>query len=226
MAQFPKLLLALGIILFSSVAQAQNTVYIDQIGNNSSIDVTQTGIDNVLGNSTKKAVFYGDSQGVTITQIGSYNSSVIDVQGNGTTLSSLVTGDSNQVNVSCGTTGPLCNQSAITATATGDQNTINVTGSAKSTVGASVTGNNNTVNVSSITTNLNGSTATVTQTGGDANNISVTQNGPAGLNGFQATVEVTGGGNVIGVTQGGTVDSTVNIKSQGSNNNITVHTGN
>lgn len=226
MAQFTKLLLALGIILFSSVAQAQNSVYIDQIGNNSSIDVTQTGIDNVLGNNTKKAVFYGDSQGVTITQVGSYNSSIMDVQGNGTTVVSNVTGDSNQVNVSCGTTGPLCNQSAITATATGDQNTINITGGAKSTLSASVTGNNNTANISSTTTNLNGATATIMQKGGDANNISVTQNGPAGLNGFQATVDVTGGGNVIGVTQGGTVDSTVNIKSQGSNNSITVHSGN
>jgi hypothetical protein len=226
MAQFKRLLLTFGIILLASVAHAQNSVYIDQIGNNSTIDVTQTGIDNVLGNNTNKAVFYGDSQGVTISQIGSYNTSVMNVQGNGTTLSSLVTGDSNQVNVSCGNTGPLCNQSAITASATGDQNTINITGGAKSTFGASVTGSNNTVNVTSTTTNLNGATATVTQTGGDANNITVTQNGPAGLNGFQARVDVTGGGNVIGVTQGGTVDSTVNIKSAGSNNNITVHSGN
>jgi hypothetical protein len=226
MAQFKRLLLTFGIILLASVAHAQNSVYIDQIGNNSTIDVTQTGIDNVLGNNTNKAVFYGDSQGVTISQIGSYNTSVMNVQGNGTTLSSLVTGDSNQVNVSCGNTGPLCNQSAITASATGDQNTINITGGAKSTLGASVTGSNNTVNVTSTTTNLNGATATVTQTGGDTNNITVTQNGPAGLNGFQARVDVTGGGNVIGVTQGGTVDSTVNIKSAGSNNNITVHSGN
>lgn len=226
MATVKRLLLAIGMMLFISAAVAQNSVYIDQIGNNSSIDVTQTGIDNVLGNNTNKAVFYGDSQGVTITQIGSYNSSVMNVQGNGTTLVSNVTGDSNQVNVSCGNTGPLCNQSSITATATGDQNVINVTGGAKSTFGASVTGSNNTVNVTSTTTNLNGATASVTQTGGDANNITVSQNGPAGLNGFQTTVDVTGGGNVIGVTQTGTVDSTVNIKSVGSNNSITVHSGN
>jgi hypothetical protein len=226
MEQLKKLLLAFGLILVASVAQAQNSVYIDQIGNNSTIDVTQTGIDNVLGNTTNKAVFYGDSQTVTISQIGSYNTSVMNVQGNGTRLTSAVTGDSNQVNVSCGNTGPLCNSSTITATATGDQNVINVTGGAKSTFGASVTGSNNTVNVTSTTTNLNGATASVTQTGGDANNITVSQSGPAGLNGFQATIEAMGGGNIIGVTQTGTVDSTVNIKSQGSNNNITVRSGN
>jgi hypothetical protein len=220
------LFLSIIMVFFGSVAMAQNSVYIDQIGNNSAIDVTQTGIDNVLGNNTNKAVFYGDNQGVTISQIGSFNTSVMNVQGSTTTLNATVTGDSNKVNVACGVTGSLCNQSAITAAATGDNNTINISGGAKSTLDASVTGDGNTANIVSTTTNLNGATAKIIQTGGDANSITVTQNGPAGLNGFQAKVDVTGGGNIIGVTQTGTVDSTVNIKSNGNNNNITVHSGN
>ena len=226
MEQLKKLLLAFGMVLVAFVANAQNSVYIDQVGNNSNIDVTQSGTDNTLGNNTTKSVFYGDSQGVTISQIGNSNNSVINIQGVGITLSSQVQGNNNTVNATCGQTGGLCNNAAITASAVGDNNTINVTGSAKSIVGASITGSGNTANVSSITTNLNGSNATVTQTGGDANHVTVTQNGPAGLNGFQATVDITGGGNIVGVTQGGTIDSTVWVKSQGSNNNITVHSSN
>jgi hypothetical protein len=229
MAQFTRLLLTLGIMLFASVANAQNSVYIDQIGSNSTIDVTQTGTDNKLGDNTNKTILYGNTQLVTISQVGSYNTSAINAQGNNLTLTSNVTGDSNQVNVACGATGgagAACNDTTVTATATGSSNIINVTGNGKGTIGASVNGDTNTVNVTSRTTNLNGSVATVTQTGGNANTINVTQDGPAGLNGFVATVDVTGGGNSIGVTQGGTIDSTVNIKSVGSNNSITVHSSN
>mgnify|MGYP006295280085 CR=1 FL=1 len=230
MATVRGLWLVIVIGLFASVANAQNSVYIDQIGSNSTINVTQTGTDNQLGNTTNKTVLYGNNQAVTITQIGSYNTSAINAQGNNLTLTSNVTGDSNTVNVSCGATGgagAACNDAAITATATGDTNVISVTGQgAKQTIGASLTGNYNTATVNSNTTNMNGATATVTQTGGDSNTINISQNGPAGLNGFSATVEVTGGSNNIGVTQTGTVDSTVNVKSVGSNNSITVHSGN
>ena len=120
MEQFKQLLLAFGMVLMAVSASAQNSVYIDQIGNNTSISVTQTGTDNTLGNNTTKSVFYGDSQSVTISQIGSYNTGVVNIQGVGITLNSQVTGDSNTVNVNCGATGGLCNNAAITASATTD----------------------------------------------------------------------------------------------------------
>ena len=50
--------------------------------------------------------------------------------------------------------------------------------------------------------------------------ITVSQSGPAGSNGFTADVQVTGSSNTIGVTQSGTVDSNVSVHSTGSNNNI------
>jgi hypothetical protein len=70
-----------------------------------------------------------------------------------------------------------------------------------------------------------GSRASITGQG-DSNTVNVSQSGPAGLNGFDAQVNITGGSNTVGVTQSGTVDSTVRISTVGSNNNITVNSGN
>ena len=121
MATVKGLWLVIVIGLFASVANAQNSVYIDQIGSNSTINVTQTGTDNQLGNTTNKTVLYGNNQAVTITQIGSYNVASINAQGNNLNVTSNVTGDSNTVNVACGATGgagAACNDGAATATAT------------------------------------------------------------------------------------------------------------
>jgi hypothetical protein len=228
MKQFFKLLLALSLMATTPVfAQSQNTVYIDQIGSNSAIDVTQTGSNNVMGDETTKAIFRGNSQLVMITQIGSNNNSVFNIQGNGAQLTSNVTGSFNTVNASCGAAPTTaCTDTVITANITGSTNNVNITAGAKSLATVDATGDNNTVGITSSTTNLLGARARVTSTGGNGNAITVSQTGTAGLNGFDATIDVTGGTNTIGVTQSGTVDSTVNIKSVGSNNTITVRSGN
>jgi hypothetical protein len=228
MKQFLKLLLALSFMATTPVfAQSQNTVYIDQIGSSSTIDVTQTGSNNVVGDEVNKTIFRGNSQLVMITQIGSNNNSVFNIQGNGAQLTSNVTGSFNTVNASCGAAPTTaCTDTIITANITGNTNNVNITSGAKSLATVDATGDNNTVGITSSTTNLLGARARVTSTGGNGNAITVSQTGTAGLNGFDATVDVTGGSNTIGVTQGGTVDSTVNIKSVGSNNSITVRSGN
>ena len=228
MKQFAKLLLALSLITTTPVfAQSQNTVYIDQIGDSSTIDVTQTGANNVVGTELSKSIFRGNSQIVTISQIGSNNNSVFNIQGGGANLTSNVTGSFNTVNASCGA-APVtsCTDTVITANINGNTNTVDITAGAKSLATVDATGDNNTVGINSSTTNLLGARARVTTTGGNGNTISVSQSGTAGLNGFDATVDITGGSNTIGVTQSGTVDSTVNIKSVGSNNTITVRSGN
>ena len=206
MKQFLKLLLALSFMATTPVfAQSQNTVYIDQIGSSSTIDVTQTGSNNVVGDEVNKTIF----------------------RGNGAQLTSNVTGSFNTVNASCGAAPTTaCTDTVITANVTGNTNSVNITSGAKSLATADVTGDNNTIGITSSTTNLLGARARVTTTGGNGNAITVSQTGTAGLNGFDATVDITGGSNTIGVTQSGTVDSTVNIKSVGSNNSITVRSGN
>lgn len=228
MKQLVKLLLALSLLATTQVfAQSQNTVYIDQIGSSSVIDVTQTGANNVVGNETNNTIFRGNSQLVMITQIGSNNNSVFNIQGNGTQLTSNVTGSFNTVNASCGAAPTTaCTDSVITASITGNTNQVDITAGAKSTATVDATGDNNTVAITSSTSNLLGAKTHVTTTGGNGNAITVSQTGPGGAAGFDAMVDVTGGSNTIGVVQSGTVDSTVNIKSVGSNNSITVRSGN
>jgi hypothetical protein len=92
-------------------------------------------------------------------------------------------------------------------------------------VSAEISGSTNNTTVSSTTTNLLGAVVGVKETG-DSNVVNINQNGPAGANGFISKVEVTGASNNVAVTQSGTTDSTVNIKSTGSNNSIAVTSGN
>jgi hypothetical protein len=224
-----KMILTAGLILlpFSSLAQTINSVYIDQVGSNSTISMSQTGSNNKLGDETQAAIFTGNNQVVAIMQVGANNVGNFNIQGSSASVTSNVTGNLNTVTATCGASGTTsCTDTVIEANATGGGNTLSATVGGKSTAKINVTGDTNTATISSTTSNMAGSRAEITSTGGDSNNLSISQNGPAGLNGFSAKIEVTGGGNVVGVTQTGTVDSTVNVKSTGSNNNITVHSGN
>jgi hypothetical protein len=208
---------------------AGNQVYIDQVGNNSNISVTQTGGDNALGDSTNVAIMHGNSQSITIAQIGAVNSMALNVQGAGTTVSSTVTGNSNTVNIDCGSgnvhKASACADSTITANVAGSNNDVGINAGSKSTHDTEITGDRNTVHTDSITSNLLGARSSITATGSD-NSITLSQNGAAGGNGFEATIAVTGSSNTVGVSQSGTVDSKVNITSVGSNNTIAVTSGN
>lgn len=223
---------ALVALIISSPAGAQslNTIYIDQVGSGSIIDVTQTGANNSIGTSTSNAIrLTGNNQLVTIAQIGSSNTGFFGVQGPNVILSSTVVGNLNNVSLTCGTdpTGNNnnCADSTITANVTGSNNTANVIVGSKSTSTINIVGDTNTAAINSNTSNLFGSKAAI-QAIGNSNNVTIAQNGPAGLNGFDAAVSVDGSSNTIGITQTGTVDSTVHVNSQGSNNNITVRSGN
>jgi hypothetical protein len=103
---------------------------------------------------------------------------------------------------------------------------VDVTAGAKTTASVDTNGDNGNIAINSNTSNMLGARATVTTVGGNGNAVTVSQNGPGGAAGFDAMVDINGGSNTIGVTQGGTIDSKVNIKTVGSNNTITVHSGN
>lgn len=224
-----QLLLVAAVTLTLGSAKAQNSVYIDQVGSNSTISVSQTGSENQAGNPTNGTILHGDSQTVSIQQIGSLNSAAVNIQGAGVTANISANGSSNNMTVNCGATGgagAACTDSNISSVVQGDVNQVDITGGAKSALTANVTGSHNTVGITSTTSNMNGAIASATVTGGDGNNVTINQNGPAGLNGFSATVSVNGASNTVGVQQSGTVDSTVTINSSGSNNNIHVVSGN
>jgi hypothetical protein len=211
----------------SAFAQA-NLVYIDQIGNNSVIDVTQTGGSNSVGNTAAVTKLYGNNQTVTVSQIGSTNVAAINLQGNNPSLATAVTGSFNTVTVECGGgigTLAACTDSALILNATGDHNEMTIQSGAKNTSTTNITGDTNTLLITTKTNNLLGATSLVSAVG-NLNDVTILQDGPAGGNGFYAKLDITGASNTIGVYQSGSADSKVDLKTAGSNNTITVHSGN
>ena len=224
-------LLIVALALFSAPAFAQtvNGVYMDQNGSNGTITITQTGSNNTAGTSLKNNMFYGNNQIINISQIGSTNSGDFTIRGDGANLTSNVTGSLNDVTVNCGTgasgPGAACTDAVIVANATGGNNSITVVTGAKSNSSTTLTGDHNGVLIQNTSNNLLGAVSTITAVGG-YNTLNISQDGPAGAGGFVASIDVTGSSNTIGIIQSGTVDSNVQIKSVGSSNTISVHSGN
>ena len=214
-------------IATTSLAQA-NLVYIDQIGNNSVIDVTQTGGNNTVGTTAAVTKLYGNNQTVTVSQIGTTNVAAINLQGNNPTLATAVTVSFNTVTVECGGgigTLAACTDSNLILNATGDHNDMTIQSGAKNTSTTNITGDTNSLLITTKTNNLLGATSLVSAVG-NLNDVTILQDGPAGGNGFYAKLDITGASNTIGVYQSGSVDSRIDLKSAGSNNTITVHSGN
>ena len=228
---FSVLAVMLSLVSTDAVAQlaSVNTVYIEQTGGGSIIDLTQTGSQNEAGNSSKALIFNGDNQRIAITQIGALNILSMDIRGIGSNVTSNVNGSSNNINVNCGTAANTsCNDAIVEANiVSGNYNVIDTLTNAKSVTKSNITaGDHNTLTTTNSSNNLLGAKSEIINTSGDYNTITVIQSGTAGSNGFNSRVEVAGSTNTIAVTQSGTVDSHVNIKSTGDTNRITVNSGN
>ena len=117
------------LILFLSIGlYADNEIYIDQTGNNASIDIEQLGSNNIIGGddatagSMTKAILNGTTMVLDINQIGSSNKFLTDgILGDNFTGFFEFDGDSNEWDFSMDTTG--------LNTADGNNINIDVTGS-------------------------------------------------------------------------------------------------
>ena len=100
-------LLTIGILTCALPAFASD-VYIDQAGSSSTIDITQTGNGNLVGNSTTATTLTGDSQDIDVTQTGDSNKTDISTASgsNDTTIAIVNTGDSNETVVGIASTVP------------------------------------------------------------------------------------------------------------------------
>lgn len=191
--------------MLSSGAWA-NDVYVEQVGDNAIVSITQTGAGNLVNgdvggtSATDPAMIKGDLNVVTISQIGASNtlSLVLDsmTKGTGTTLNASADGSGNNQIINCST----CNADTITS---------------------NVTGNNN-----NVTQQLGGNALTsIINVAGSYNNVSHTTTG-AGLH--TADITVAGGGsaiqpNAVTLVQSGGMAKNASINSNGSNNNISVN---
>jgi hypothetical protein len=188
-----------------------NDVYMEQIGDNSSVSITQTGAGNTVngnvggtGNNDDAAIIKGDLNNVTISQIGASNtlSMIINNETNGTGSTVVVSADgsNNNQTIGCGTAlSSTCNASIIRSEITGN--------------------NNNTVQTLS-----GGVVQSKIAINGNYNNVTHTASG-VGLHSGEITVSGSGTSsvaNAVTLTQSGASAKNAVITSNGSNNNVIV----
>jgi Curlin associated repeat len=196
--------------LFTSVAfGADNSIYIDQSGDNSTIDVTQTGAGNVVrgiqgvgsSNSTP-AKIYGDNNAVDVRQIGSTNTLNLGVN------TSTATGRSYGIDLTYYVTGN-------SATATINSNNAGTGTSGSNFIDVRQTGNSAGLNL-----NMLGSKNdfTAVTSGGASNSIVATINADSTVN----NISMTGGGSNTLTETITSNKATNNITTVGASNGITL----
>jgi hypothetical protein len=220
-----KLVLAAMALLASSVAMAQsttNSIYIDQVGDSSTITIVQKGQSNRIGTEQNRVVLEGNNQTITTTQEGNNNSiqgSI--VQADNVDMDVTVTGDNNAIVYDQGD-GASVAGSEKTLTVTGDSNTLTFNqGTTASATGATqtiaITGDTNT-----LTSTINADDVVNTKTiAGDGNTITTVQDGTAGKN---IEMLLTGNTNTITVNQKSTTNvDTLKLNSTSTGSTITIN---
>lgn len=209
----------------SAFAQStDNKVHIDQVGSSNTVTLTQAGSGNTIGNgSADYATITGDSNTVTMTQTGDNNKAQYKITGSTNTYTSAVTGNGNDILVTCGTGAGACTGVIIDQNITGSNNKLveTIAGNAINSK-TKIVGNLNDLQYD--LTSSNGKLDV--DISGDSNVMRHTQNGAAGVAGHDLKVLLVGTLNQVTTTQGGTIDTTVNIKINGSSNIINVTTSN
>ena len=187
-------------MMLASLGVTANEVYIEQVGDSSTITVTQDGTGNKVGDSGtgNEAFIGGGSNTVTIDQVGSNNTLAMTVNGASASVVVDVTGSGNESTINCGTTQSAgCSSSTIKQVISGDDNIVtqNLGTGANHYSEINITGSTNAVTHTS--TNSGASTVNITATG-DLNTIGVTQ---SGLTAKTVSVNTTGNSNTVSITQ-------------------------
>lgn len=218
---------ALFVMLLSAVslsAYAQsttNSIYIDQVGDASTINLTQKGQNNRIGTEQNRFQIGGDAQLINVTQQGNGNS--IDgkiVQADNIDYGVTVTGDSNAITFNHGDSSSVAGSKLVMGI-TGNSNTIELNqGDTSSSTNAdqeiTIGGDQNTY-----TSHINADDVKNRMTiSGDQNSLTMTQNGHAGKD-VKSTV--TGNGNTITVNQTSTLNvDKIDITHTGSGNTVAI----
>ena len=220
-----RLVLAAMALLASSVAMAQsttNSIYIEQVGDGSIIDLTQKGQGNKIGTEQNRIMLEGNNQTVTVTQEGNNNSiQGAIVQADNINTDVTITGDSNTLTYDQGDSASVAT-STQTLTVTGDSNELTFNqGTAASATGATqtieITGDTNT-----LTSTINADDVVNTKTiAGDNNTITTLQEGTAGKN---IEMLLTGNTNTVEIKQSSTINvDTLKINSTSNGSTITIN---
>ena len=212
-------------MLSSSLAFAQsttNSIFIEQVGDNSTITIVQKGQNNRIGSEQNRLMLDGNGQIINTTQEG--NNNLIQgsiVQADNVSTDTTVTGDSNTITYDRGDAASVA-ASTETVVVTGSSNTLTFDqGTAASATGATqtiaITGDTNT-----LTSTINADDVVNTKTiAGDGNTITTVQDGTAGKN---IEMLLTGNTNTVTVNQKSTNNvDTLKIDSTSSGSTITIN---
>ena len=206
------ILIASGMVSSGAFA---NDVYMEQVGDNTTVSITQSGAGNVVngnvgdtGNTDDAAIIRGDLNNVTISQIGASNTlSLIinnETSGTGSTVVVSADGSNNNQTIGCGTAlSSDCNASVIRSEISGNSNnTVQMLTGGVLQSKISVNGNFN--NVTHTATGVGQHTADITVSGSGtsqlANAVTLTQSGASAKN---AVITSNGSNNNIVVNQSG-----------------------
>ena len=227
--------LFVSMLFFLSPAYA-NDIYIQQSGDNLDLHITQDGHNNVVGTSSTDVTLAGDDMTFAITQTGNTNTIAAVIKGDTYTGTWAFTGNTNTVDLLCSSAATgKCDTVTLNITTTGDDNdyTIKIGESADSdnaVVNFTVTGDNNiltpTINGKSaaltVTLNNASSLSTNSDAGDEGVAITTTQTGDGDVNGHGITLDVTGGGGKIDITQSGIYDNTVDLTIAGDDFDVDI----
>ncbi len=229
-----KFLISLIVTVSFPLYASDNTIYIDQAGDNATITILQDGAGNrvrsiqgVGTGNTNPAKLNGDAINVDIQQIGSgniLNMGVVTTTANGsspTDITYVNTGNNATATLNLNNDGLGTNAStSLNVSQTGDGSilNLNILGS-DNTMTAVTSGGNNNKLIGTI--NANNTTTTISQTGGGGNETTLNMTGDKG------TINITtvGATNITNITQsgGGALGHAVVMNYTGSSNNTTIN---
>ena len=200
-----------------------NKIFIDQSGDNPNVNMTQEGTGNAAGSGGRPVYLRGIDQIIVTRQIGVNNDISLEAvndttgTGKGVNITIQQIGDSNRVDAACGygtaSTGGTaltgCNAADLNWMFTGDSNDFQFRGTGADLKSAvDVTGNSNLFRIDAIGDKHSQTIKVV----GDTNTFDINQRS-TGAAGSSVWVDLTGNSNTFTISQTGTIDSVVNIKS-------------
>ena len=203
-----------------------NRIFIDQSGDSPNVNMTQEGTGNKAGSSARPIYLRGIDQKIVTRQIGGSNEINLEVVNDttgsiGATVTIQQIGDNNKVDAACGygATGAVapavgtaltgCNKADLNWKFTGDSNELQFRGSGVDLKSAiDIAGDSNILRIDAI-----GDKHTQTiKVVGDTNEFNINQRS-TGTAGSSIWVDLNGNGNKFTMSQTGTIDSVINIKS-------------
>ncbi len=191
-----------------------NDVYIEQAGDTSTFNITQSGTGgNRVGSAGTPSSFTGNSQTIDITQAGQSNAADLSVNGGSTTINYTATGDLNELKVEIdGGTG-----NSLTVNKIGDSNRVTVCG----TNNVGISGQTGATASCSTGVAVNDTTNVINITG-DTNKVNLALGSADAVNTVNIGQTTLSTGNIVNITQSSSGIPTTNVTVNGDTNTINI----